>query len=438
VEFGESHQWRLLPDCSNLGDAGGKALPDCETSGFNLFKDNYHYQRTKITPDRREYPYSMLPGDKLLFELIGSLYEAAACPERWEDFLRLALERFAAERAGLTLHNDQERTAVTIWSMGFPMEAKREYDAYYGARNPLVKPYAEFLRSREEWHGLARAVVGEQEYRASEFYNDFGRKYRSYWVANGLVRNSLHEVTTLSVMRAETAPALDQQAVDLMGLLIPHLKRVFKIHRTMESLRSTADAAVSTVDALEGAVLGVNGTGEVVLTNQKAEEIIRQEDGVMLCGKRLTATTTTEAKELDDLVQSAAATGAGRGVHPGGAMLVQRRERQALRIFAVPFCSSHMLTEVSPCALIFINDPEAQPASRAAVLSGLYQLTPAECRLSDLLLEGLDLATAAERMRVTTETARFMLKRAFHKTGTHRQSELIRFLLGLPNVAAVR
>jgi DNA-binding CsgD family transcriptional regulator len=119
-------------------------------------------------------------------------------------------------------------------------------------------------------------------------------------------------------------------------------------------------------------------------------------------------------------------------------MLVQRRERQALRISVVPFCSSYMLTEVSPCALIFISDPEARPASRATILSALYQLTPAECRLADFLLGGLDVAAAAERMRLTTETARFMLKSVFHKTGTHRQSELMRFLLGLPNVAVVR
>jgi DNA-binding CsgD family transcriptional regulator len=53
-------------------------------------------------------------------------------------------------------------------------------------------------------------------------------------------------------------------------------------------------------------------------------------------------------------------------------------------------------------------------------------------------LEGLDVAAAAGRMRVALGTARFMLKSVFHKTGTHRQSELMRFLLGLPNVAVIR
>ena len=71
----------------------------------------------------------MLPGDRALFKLMGSLYEAAACPDRWQDFSQLAVKQFAAERAGLTLHNDQDKTAVTIHGIGFAAEATREYDS---------------------------------------------------------------------------------------------------------------------------------------------------------------------------------------------------------------------------------------------------------------------------------------------------------------------
>src|SRR2546430_979694 len=145
----------------------------------------------------------MLPGERTLFKLMGSLYEAAACPNQWQDFLRLTVEQFAAERAALTLHNDQNSTAVTIQGIGFPAEATPEYNAYYGARNPLVGPYAQLVAKTGAWYGLARSVVGEQEYKASEYYNDFGRKYGTYWVVNALVATSAHEVTTLSVMRSE-------------------------------------------------------------------------------------------------------------------------------------------------------------------------------------------------------------------------------------------
>jgi DNA-binding CsgD family transcriptional regulator len=84
---------------------------------------------------------------------------------------------------------------------------------------------------------------------------------------------------------------------------------------------------------------------------------------------------------------------------------------------------------------VFINDPAEQPPSRAALLSTLYGLTPAECRLADLLLDETDLRRVAEYMRITFETARFMLKTVFRKTETHRQSQLVRLLMTLPGEA---
>ena len=104
-----------------------------------------------------------------------------------------------------------------------------------------------------------------------------------------------------------------------------------------------------------------------------------------------------------------------------------------MQVSVVPFHSSQMLFDAFPCALVFVTDPDRQSASRASILSNLYQLTPAECRLADLLLQGRDLAEAATSMRITRGTARFMLKSVFRKTDTHRQSELTRFLLCLPN-----
>ena len=219
---------------------------------------------------------------------------------------------------------------------------------------------------------------------------------------------------------------------------MPHLSRVFAIRHTMESLRSTAAAAVSALDAVEAAVVAVDGKGDVLVINGKAERILREQDGLLLRGKQLAAKEPRETRELDSLVRLTAATGAGKGLHSGGAMLLSRKQRRALRIFVIPFHSSHLLTESAPCALIFLHDPEVSPASRALALSSLYRLTPAECRLTDLLLQGLEVAAAATRMCITVGTARFMLKTILAKTGTHRQSELMRTLLSLPHFAIAR
>jgi DNA-binding CsgD family transcriptional regulator len=65
----------------------------------------------------------------------------------------------------------------------------------------------------------------------------------------------------------------------------------------------------------------------------------------------------------------------------------------------------------------------------------LYRLTPTEARLADLLLGGLEVRAVADHLGITIETARFHLKRVLAKTGTHRQTELVRLMLTLPGTS---
>lgn len=59
----------------------------------------------------------------------------------------------------------------------------------------------------------------------------------------------------------------------------------------------------------------------------------------------------------------------------------------------------------------------------------LYELTPAEVRLTRHLLDGDTLKESATKQGVAITTARSHLKAVFQKTGTSRQSELIRCIL---------
>jgi DNA-binding CsgD family transcriptional regulator len=62
-------------------------------------------------------------------------------------------------------------------------------------------------------------------------------------------------------------------------------------------------------------------------------------------------------------------------------------------------------------------------------LSRTLRLTGAETRLLGELVAGASLAEIAERHAVSINTLRVQLHRLFQKTGTHRQSELLRFAL---------
>jgi DNA-binding CsgD family transcriptional regulator len=62
------------------------------------------------------------------------------------------------------------------------------------------------------------------------------------------------------------------------------------------------------------------------------------------------------------------------------------------------------------------------------VLTGLFDLTPAEAKFAALLTSGRSVKEASKAVGVTERSGRTYLSRIFAKTGTHRQGELIALL----------
>jgi len=136
------------------------------------------------------------------------------------------------------------------------------------------------------------------------------------------------------------------------------------------------------------------------------------------------------------VISGAVAAGTGNGLSPGGSLLLQRRsENQPLRVTATPFRAPLVLGSPPIAALVFISDPAKAPLSRSAVLRVLYGLTPAEGRVADALLRGMEIREAAGRLGITLETARLHVKRILAKTSTSRQAELVRLMVSLPGTA---
>ena len=65
------------------------------------------------------------------------------------------------------------------------------------------------------------------------------------------------------------------------------------------------------------------------------------------------------------------------------------------------------------------------------LLHGLFDLTPAEGNLAQQLVTGETLTSLADKLDLSQETLRSQLKSIFAKTGTHRQSMLVRLLAGI-------
>ncbi|MGK6315737.1 LuxR C-terminal-related transcriptional regulator [Neorhizobium sp. DT-125] len=66
-----------------------------------------------------------------------------------------------------------------------------------------------------------------------------------------------------------------------------------------------------------------------------------------------------------------------------------------------------------------------------STLQRLYRLTKAEAAVAVRITRGDGLQSVADALSLSLSTVRTHQQRVFEKTGTHRQAELVRLLLGV-------
>jgi DNA-binding CsgD family transcriptional regulator len=85
--------------------------------------------------------------------------------------------------------------------------------------------------------------------------------------------------------------------------------------------------------------------------------------------------------------------------------------------------------------LLFMTPLDRKAGLPADILQALFDLSPAEARVTRLLMEGKSVSLIAREAGVGENTVRAHLKSVFAKTGVNRQAELVR-LLASPNYHA--
>jgi DNA-binding CsgD family transcriptional regulator len=78
-----------------------------------------------------------------------------------------------------------------------------------------------------------------------------------------------------------------------------------------------------------------------------------------------------------------------------------------------------------PAVIVFISDPETKVRTVPEVLAQAYDLTAAELRSAEQLVQGETLVHAAERLGASHNTARTHLQKIYQKTTSH-QADLVR------------
>ncbi|MDH3910250.1 MAG: helix-turn-helix transcriptional regulator [Rhodospirillales bacterium] len=205
--------------------------------------------------------------------------------------------------------------------------------------------------------------------------------------------------------------------------------------RSFDAPYTECDALVDAVDVLPLGVILVDRAGRVVFTNRCAADLLARGEGITQTREgRLTASRSKEIPGLKALIDRAVRTPTDGNVEPSGALQLSRSSttRPLSVIVSTLRHQQEPVSKGRPAAIVLCGDPDRDPGAPRDMLAKLYGLTPCEVTLALELLYGRTLEHAAARLSISMNTARTHLRHVFQKTGTNRQSDLLRLVFRSP------
>ena len=370
-------------------------------------------------------------GPESLSLLIRDLYAAAAEPECWTYFLQSMKDAVNGTACSILVRDERlGGMGQHVVSLGVEDQYVRAYKEHYNSINIVYD--AALASDPNSYIGTLQSCIDTEIYRKSEIYNDYARPQNLFHQCSALLTRKGSYAAAISFMRPESDGAYGEEHIRLLTLLAPHMRQAFQLHNTLRSFETSAGGVSAALDQSETAIFLLDGTGRVRRFNAAGSRLLTDGSVINLRNGLLRPQQQADCADFDRLIGLTANTGAGRGLCPGGIMLLHRSEGRPLHCKLMPFYSETSFLETSPSAIMFVHDPERPPASRGEALRSLYGLTHSEAQLADLLLAGETVAGAAEKRHTTEESARTQLKMILRKTATNRQTELIRLMLSIP------
>jgi len=380
-------------------------------------------------------PERVFGGTHRLLGLIEMIYATVQDASLWPAVMEQIGSAMEGESLAIYAIFPKSTAPAVLALREMPQDVWNTFATYYAAINPIIKA-AQQKRLSLDATWFSDEVITDAELERSECYTDFYRPNDMHYCAGMVIPLQNLPAANLSCQRPKTKGPFDERADIVLQTLKPHLQRALTLHHQFGTLQAQSLGWRAALDAFDHAVFGLDANGMVVLSNCHAEAMAFASDGIKVAQGRLRANDSTCDWQMQKVISGAVAAGTGNGLSPGGSLLLQRQsENPPLRVTAAPFRAPLVIGSPPIAALVFVSDPAKAPLSRSAVLRALYGLTPAEGRVADALLEGMEIREAAGRLGTTLETARLHVKRILAKTGVSRQAELVRLMVSLPGTA---
>lgn len=376
-----------------------------------------------------------------LLDLVGHIYETAADPLHWQEFVTLLERIYPHGRVTFFEHDKRSPAKALKVSKNFEAGDMRAYVEHYSKSSPYLARVDRVPVGRATY---SESIITDEELCKTEHFNEYVRPRGLGHYATGMVlERTPDRIVALSI--ADHRDEADRRAhqIRLLQMLGPHLLRAYRLHRAFASQKADNEATKAAFDRWAHAALVLNAQGRVVSINAAAEQLLMRCDGLQL-GRNgeLHCASEASTRALDTSVRRCAAMAtapesAGTSPDPDGLALPRPSGALPLRamIWPLPYLGDTTAMDFGAASvLLVVFDPEHKQPTPVGWLARQFGLTPSEQRLTEAIVNGVPLADAAEQLGIRVSTARTRLKTIQAKTDCHRQADLVRLALTLPAV----
>lgn len=374
-------------------------------------------------------------------ELVHLIYAVLDQPDGWEIFcteLSAALDATLAQIMSMDRNYQAISLSITGGS-GDPTARIAAELAYFKYRIEANLKWDLIMRDDiVDWF-QCHSVITDEHVAQSKIYQEVMLPNNSRYIS---VYKLLYEPSVCVAFAIHTSVSrkpLGQIELDFLNRLIPHLKRVVMLQKHMYQYSTGALVGYTLINKLHQPVILLNLEGGVVHQNSAADELMRLTDILKMRDKQLVFPEPYHQQfeesraHLEQLYRIGRLSTEQKSVD-ACLKITDQAKQETMYTF-----SSLMIPEQAmgmfgtrPLLMLTLYHPSYNPRVDMQLLSTIFALTPAECRIVLLLMEGCSIKEIAYQNHVQQDTVRTQMKAIFQKTATNRQSDLLKLLSNLP------
>jgi DNA-binding CsgD family transcriptional regulator/PAS domain-containing protein len=363
-----------------------------------------------------------------LSELIGSIYDCALDPGRWEPTLSEVADTFDCAVVSLTLNDLHENRFLINKAAGWePGLLRIKSERHVGEINARLTEWLTLQSSIDEMF-VTSVHLGPNYVQTSPYAEECLKPQGIVDIMHMFLMHTHRQFAEIGLGRHARQGVITPREIELGRLLLPHLRKAVTISDILD-VRSIERAHMAeALDALRCGVVLTDERSGILHANRSAEHMMSNGGPIRSIRRVLAATASSASRELRKAIMLAARN----GTHPGETSTAIRLtdvDQPPAYAHVLPMATGDLRTRLQPNAVaaIFIGVPDEQTG--IGLLARAFSLTAAEVRILDSLMAGHTLAETAQHFGIARSTAKTHLDHIFAKTGVSRQTELVRLTM---------